>query len=331
MNFTDTPPLVRFHLRALFCLLLLTANFAAPNLHAQAPLPVVLYRTEFEFSEGYRTTFELAGQNNWISAGAGGNGIITNALAGQGQQAFVGFYPPPGTNTYVTLFRPLNFSPLESGLPIVRFTVLMNIVDSKIGGRDSFRWSVYTTNGARLLTLDFDNQSLGISYLLEAGTSFTSLTNTFANNTTYRLELVLNFQRNRWSAYFGEQEIISLQPLTTQNTPLSLGDIDAVYFLNNPALPGDNYMIFDDYTVSVEPIANTNPLLQPVSYDAQGRFTFRAFVEPLVRNTIEFSTDLRAWQTLQTHAAPDAYFDFRDTSAVPGARARFYRIRSVDP
>lgn len=328
--FAPPRPLLR-HARAFIWLLLFAAPFAAANLRAQAPLPVVLYRTEFEFSEGYRTAFELAGQNNWISAGAGGNGIITNAFAGQGQQAFIGFNPPTGGNSYVTLFRPLDFSPLESGLPIVRFKVQMSIIDSTTGGRDSFRWSVYTTNGARLLTLDFDNQTLGISYLLEGGTNYTSLTNTFANDITYTLELILNFQRNRWSAWFGNQEIISLQPITTRNTPLSLGDIDAVYFVNNAASPGNNYMIFDDYTVSVEPIANTQPLLQPVGYDTQRLFTFRAFVEPLVRNTIEFSTDLRQWQTLQTHAAPDPYFEFRDTSAIPGAPARFYRIRSVDP
>lgn len=225
------------------------------------------------------------------------------------------------------MFRPLNFTPLESGLPLVRFTVLMNVNDSTTGGRDSFRWSVYTTNATRLLTLDFDNETLGICYQLEAGTNFISTGYSFTNHATYRLEVILNFQRNRWSALLGETEIVTLQPITTRNTPLTLGDIDAVYFVHNPAMPGDNYLIFDDYTVAAEPIANTSPVLVPVAYDRAGPFTFRAFVEPLVRHTLEASDDLRQWRFLQTYISPDASFDFRDTTAVPGTRARFYRIR----
>lgn len=317
--------------RLVLWLLLLAPSFTAPRAAAQVPTPVIVYRTEFEFAEGYRTTANLAGQNNWVAAGTGGNGILTNALPGQGQQAYVGFSPPTAPDDYVALFRPLNFTPLESGLPLVRFTVLMNLNDSTTGGRDSFRWSVYNTNATRLLTLDFDNETLGICYQLEAGTNFINTGYTFANGATYRLEVILNFRRNRWSAYLGDTEIVTLQPITTQNTPLTLGDIAAVYFVHNPASPGDNYMVFDDYTVAAEPIANTNPRLQAVAYDRAGPFTFRAFVEPLLRHTLEVSDDLRQWRFLADYTSPDASFDFRDTTAQPGDRARFYRIRSPNP
>ena len=317
--------------RLILWLLLGTTAVTAHRAAAQAPAPVIVYRTEFEFAEGYRTNADLAGQNNWIAAGSGGNGILTNALPGQGQQAYVGFSPPTGTNEYVALFRPLDFTPLESGLPIVRFTVLMNVVDSTVGGRDSFRWSVYTTNATRLFTLDFDNATLAICYQLEAGTNFINTGSSFGNNATYRLEVVLNFVRNRWSAFLENTEIVTLQPITTQNTPLTLGDIDAVYFVHNPAAPGNNHLIFDDYTVAAEAIANVDPLLQPVSYGADGQFTFRAFVEPLVRHTIETSDDLWQWRFLANYTSPDATFDFRDTTAQPGDRSRFYRIRSPNP
>ena len=286
MKFSTCPRSTPLSARLLLGLLLLAPTFSAPRVAAQVPTPVILYRTEFEFAEGYRTSADLAGQNNWVAAGTGGSGILTNALPGQGQQAYVGFTPPTAPDDYVALFRPLNFTPLESGLPLVRFTVLMNVNDSTTGGRDSFRWSVYTTNATRLLTLDFDNETLGICYQLEAGTNFISTGYSFTNHATYRLEVILNFQRNRWSALLGETEIVTLQPITTRNTPLTLGDIDAVYFVHNPAMPGDNYLIFDDYTVAAEPIANTSPVLVPVAYDRAGPFTFRAFVEPLVRHTL---------------------------------------------
>ena len=323
----STPPPVRL----LLWLLLLAPNFTAPRAAAQLPTPVILYRTEFEFSEGYRTTAELAGQNNWIAAGSGGSGILTNALAGQGQQAYIGFSAPTAPDDYVALFRPLNFTPLQNGLPVVRFTVLMNVIDSTTGGRDSFRWSVYNTNATRLLSLDFDNETRAICYHLEAGTNFISTGYGFTTNATYRLEIILNFQRNRWSALLGDTEIVTLQPITTQNTPLTLGDIDAVYFVHNPATPGDNYMIFDGYTVTAEAIANTSPVLVPVAYDRAGPFTFSAFVEPLVPYTLEASDDLRQWRFLEAYISPDASFDFRDTTALPGDRARFYRIRLPNP
>ena len=317
--------------RLLLWLLLLAPALTAQRAAAQIPTPVIIYRTEFEFADGYRTTADLAGQNNWVAAGTGGNGILTNTLPGQGQQAYVGFTPPTAPDDFVALFRPLNFTPLQSGLPIVRFTVLMNLNDSTTGGRDSFRWSVYTTNATRLFTLDFDNELLTICYQLEAGANFINTGYTFANNATYRLEIILNFQRNRWSAYLGETEIVTLQPITTQNTPLTLGDIDAVYFVHDPTKPGNNYMIFDDYTVAAEAIANTAPFLQPVTYDRAGHFTFRAFVEPLIRHTVEASDDLRQWRFLANFISPDASYDFPDTTAQPADRARFYRIRSPNP
>ncbi len=318
-------------LRVALWLLLLAPALTVPRADAQVPTPVIIYRTEFEFAEGYRTTADLAGQNNWVAAGTGGSGILTNALPGQGQQAYVGFTPPTAPDDYVALFRPLNFTPLQSGLPLVRFTVLMNINDSTTGGRDSFRWSIYSTNATRLITLDFDNETLGICYQLEGGTNFINTGYTFTNNATYRLEVILNFQRNRWSALLGDTEIVTLQPITTQNTPLTLGDIDAIYFVHDPAKPGDNYLIFDDYTVAAEPIANTDPRLVPVDYDRAGHFNFRAFVEPLVRHTLETSDDLRQWRTLATHISPDPTFEFADTTAIPGHPARFYRIRSPNP
>ena len=142
---------------------------------------------------------------------------------------------------------------------------------------------------------------------------------------------VLNFERNRWSALLSQTEIISLQPITTTATPLSLGDIDAVYYVRDPAKPGDNYMLFDNYTVTAEGVANTAPFLEPTLFNADGQLGFRTFVEPLVRYSVESSADLRAWNKLTDHIAPDASFDFLDTTTSFADRARFYRVRSVTP
>lgn len=322
-------------LRLALALLVLIPALGSSAAAAQAPLPVIIYQTEFEFSEGYRTSRDLAGQKDWTIDGQDGNGILTNAIPGQGQQAYIGFSTNRATFEHANLFQPINFNPLQSGLPIVRFTVLLNIQDSSTANRDSFRWSIYATNAAagavRLFTLDFDNHTQNICYNLEASTDFVPTPYSFANQTTYRLELILNFARNRWSALLDNTEIVTLQPITTQNTPLNLADIDAVRYLRNTNAPGDNYMIFDNYSVSAEPIANTDPVLQPLTYPPSGQFKFLAFVEPLVRHTLETSDDLRQWRILATHISPDPTFEFADTTAIPGHPARFYRIRSFNP
>jgi hypothetical protein len=53
---------------------------------------------------------------------------------------------------------------------VVTFTVVMSIADSSDPAlRDSFRWSVYNTNAepTRLFSLDFDNATTNIAYLLD--------------------------------------------------------------------------------------------------------------------------------------------------------------------
>src|SRR2546422_931895 len=80
-----------------------------------------IFSTQFESAEGYRTNLELIGQNDWVGGGSGGNGIVTNYLAGQGQQAYVGFFPPKTNDDTLFVWKPLNFSPLTNGLPLVKF------------------------------------------------------------------------------------------------------------------------------------------------------------------------------------------------------------------
>ena len=50
-----------------------------------------VFSTQFEFSQGYSTNFDLVGQNGWIKYGSGGNGLI---LRDGSQKAYIGFAPP---------------------------------------------------------------------------------------------------------------------------------------------------------------------------------------------------------------------------------------------
>ena len=98
---------------------------AAPTIRGQT----VLYETGFEVDEGYSSDFDLTGQEGWVGHGA--DGILTNFFEGLGQQAYIGFSVPAGdTNDAFSVYQPINFAPLSANLPLVKFSVRMQIVDT---------------------------------------------------------------------------------------------------------------------------------------------------------------------------------------------------------
>lgn len=213
--------------------------------------PQVIYSTGFETSEGFSIGPELAGQNGWEKANAGGNGIVEDYFPGLGQQAFVGYSSFSGDNLFV--WKALNFTPQTNSRPVIRFSVLMGIVDSLNFFYDSFDWSIYNRSGQRLFSIDFDNYLLGIYYLLDDQTGYHDTGAAFDNESIYDLQVTMDFARNRWNATLDGQPIVTEQPITTTGAALDLGDVDAVWLISNSFIPGDNFMVFDEYRIEAEP------------------------------------------------------------------------------
>ena len=309
--------------------------------------PTVLYTTGFEKAQGFNLDLPLVNQPGWTGAGAdgrlqtNGNGIVTNFFGGQGQHAYVGFDLLSGTNDTLNVWHPLNFDPIGTGKPVVKLTVTMAIFDSTGDIFDCFRWSVYNNanGGTRLFTLDFDNSTLAISYLLDDTNGFVSTGYTFEpadldeNIGIYDLEVTMNFASNRWSAALVGQNpvvIVNSRPITTKGSALTLGDIDAVwvYGLSTNA-PGDNFMVFDNYKVTAEASAPLPFQLQSVSHLSNGAFLLQLSGEPGRSYAVEATTDFTDWSALKTNTAgPDGTLDFLDTTATSFSHS-FYRARLV--
>src|SRR2546422_3742122 len=90
----------------------------------------VIYSTGFQPGEGFDPSFTLIGQGGWIGSGSGGNGLVTNFFEGFGQQAYIGFTPPEGTNNFLNVWHPLDIGPVSPMQPVIKFSVVMQIVDS---------------------------------------------------------------------------------------------------------------------------------------------------------------------------------------------------------
>lgn len=304
------------------------------SVHAavQPSPPVVLFDSRgFETDAGYDSRFSLDGQMDWIAQGTGGNGLVTNYFTGRGQQAYIGYNPPLSVEEALNVWRPVNLAPTRLQLPLVTFTVTMEIVDSTTNRYDDFRWSVYNTNGHRLFTLDFDNFTGAVSYGLDDTNGFVNTGFTFANDGAYDLRLDMNFAANTWSAALNDVVIVNAKRMTTVGAELNLGDVDAVWAIRDPQKPGDNFMVFDDYKIVGQPVEALPARLLSLGLLPDRGHLMRVLGEPGKNYAIEVSDDLSRWRSVRTNtaSAPGGVFEFLDDRAT-NQPIRFYRARLLD-
>lgn len=308
---------------------LLLPGFAATN---------QLYFTQFEPAEGYTNGFTLAGQQSWDFTGSGGNGLIPDGIAGQ--SAFIGFTPPNAEDDFLTLWQPINFNPLTAGYPVVKFSVLLNLIDSTNSRYDIFRWSVYNQDFHRLFAIDFDNDFLDVGYVLDGTNQVVFPGLSLVNNSNYLLNVTMNFAANRWSATLNQAVIATNQLLTTVNARLDLADIDAVWIVNQISYtnalsqvittnaPGNNYMMFDNYQITAETIPITPAQVQLLGRTTEGWDLLRVTGPEGLRWALEATTNLATWTAVKTNLISGGAFDVVDTSSA-GLTRRFYRARYV--
>jgi hypothetical protein len=226
------------------------------------------------------------------------------------------------------IWKPVDFNALAAGYPVVKFSTQMRIEDSANGRYDTFRWSIYNTQGNRLFSLDFDNDFLDIGFLLDGTNQIVFTTNKFVNAATYTLTVAMDFASNRWSASFNNVLIATNKAITTTNAPLNLGDVDAVWLVNQISgtnAPGDNYMIFDNYTITAEmPPAQ----VQFLGRTGEGWSLVRVKGQNNSRWSLDATTNLVNWTALKTNVISGKFFDHVDTTSA-GLPRRYYRARLV--
>lgn len=301
----------------------------------QAASEEILYETGFEVAEGYSSAdagLSLIGQLGWTGEGSGGNGLVADFWEGFGQQAFVGFSPPAFKHESLSVWRPLSLPPLPSNTSVLKFSVWMQIVDSTAanGNYDDFRWSAYNTADQRLFSIDFDNERGEIFYALDDDAGFRPSGFVFSNDAIYLLEVFMNFARNDWLAVLNGVVVIDAQPITTTGARLDLSDVDAVWVLRTKGSAGDNYLLFDEYRVTLEPTKYIPPRLELLGFRPDGTFELLLHGERGLEYSIDVSEDFVNWSSLATYAPPEGWWQFVDDTA-PDYPRSFYRARQVTP
>ena len=260
----------------------------------------------------------------------GGNGLVENNIDGMGQQAYIGYWPPEeATETFTSLWWPVEgIEPEETKVTV---TVLMMIVDSTNGQRDDFRWTLYNDNVQRLVTLDFDNGTRNINYSLDDDI-FLPTGYSFEYEALYDLKFVMDFAANTWTVSVGDEVLLNAKKLTTTGARLAFGDLGPLWVYRKPEAPGNNYMVFDDYRITVEtsdPAPKAPPTLAWTGWANDGRAMLQLGGDATTDYTVEVSDDLKTWTPLQTAKPGDTGKEVADAGA-PGYARRFYRARIAD-
>lgn len=306
------------------------ATLAPWSAQAQDPAAEVIYSTDFE---GYAEEFTLVGQENWQGEGVGGNGLTTGFIDLTGLEAFIGFAPPFESEGYISMWRPVPYNPIQSGRPVVVFQTLVRFSDSSTenGPFDTFRWSIYNQDSVRLFSLVFDNNTLKISSLPdESAAGLEGSGFSFEHNIVYELEVEMDFQANLWSVRMNGDLVIASRQITTIGLTRNLGDIAAEWIFSDPQNPGDNFMVFDDYTVIARAFASpVGPTLTPITRLPSGAFLLRLDGSPGATYAIQASSDLVQWSEVARRQATEGTFELLDSSAI-GKDQRYYRAVLVE-
>lgn len=335
------------------------------SIHFQAVLALgLIISSRLSGGETYYTDFEnftvgdntIIGTESWTGTHSTLklHGIVSeteHGIAGIGKAAVIGgnYGTILSTSKYVYLWRPVNIDPVALNQEVATFSMVFGIKDSSSASsfrRDNFEVMIYNQSGTTIGALQFDNKTLDSSnqpyrsiYRTEWNGSSLTYKNTgytFLPQTLETLEIRVNFRTNRWTASLGGvplfQDLVFYSPASTQN----LGSFRVRMIVSNPSTvttylqPGDNYLLFDDYTVRTD--ALTTELEMSRTSSGAAKLTWNE--EAGVTYQVEYSSDCKTWNSNLVNskhtAALTGTANFTDPTTPIPAR-RFYRVKRSFP
>lgn len=306
---------------------------------------------------------KIAGTDSWV--GTYNNlklhGVTSEALhgvVGIGNAAFIGGFATTVTKTTsggslvpVYVRKPINLDPLSLNQEIATFSVVFGIKDSSVipltvTRRDDFEFLIYNQSNQLLAGLQFDNTTLDgfgkprrLIYRLEWNSTtstyqYVLTSETFLSEILETLQFRINYRTNRWTVSLSDVPVFQDLPFYSGIHPKNLGSIMVKMLVGTSnvtsLLPGDNYLIFDDFAVRTDDLTT----VLTVSKTATGAAALAWNEEAGTTYQLQYSNDCSIWKfdlaASNRTASLTQSVSYTDPT-VPIPTGRFYRIKRNYP
>ena len=320
-------------------LLLLSLGYTAvAGLAAESE--TLLYQTDFsDFPVG---DGKLVGTDGWQSTHPDElvHGIVDDFFGDGNRSGAVGFLIPESDDDILTVFRPINHDPLANATPIIEFSASIAMFDSEeTEFYDSFHISVFNTNDDHLAGVVFDNTEENLGIWRADGLDFFDTGVTFEYAKLYALSIRIDYEANTWTATLDDTSLFTDAPFSSSDSERDLGDFSAEWEISDVANPGDNWMLFDDWTVKAVALEDSgNPSGQPLvvtrmTRRPSGNIVLRWAAEAGTQYQVETSSNFNDWNSnlpnsLVTTGSSETEGSFVDRTA-KSAPLRYYRVRKM--
>lgn len=310
---------------------------ASPSTSAGAETTINLYHTDFSsfpLGDG-----KLVGQDGWMSSHPDErvHGTVDDFFTQGDRSGTLGLFIPETKDKIISAYRPLNYDPIASNTPIIEFSANIAIVDSfDTEFYDSFYLSVFNSNTNLLAAVVFDNTPDDFGIWRADGDGFFDTGVSFEHNKLYKLRIRIDFAENTWTATVDNTPLFAATPFSNSGAKLDLGDISVEWEISDINNPGDNWILFDDWSVNAVTTVDTmkSPLVvSQIQRLPNGAISMLWTAEPNTRYQIETSPDFSNWDTslansLITTGANERNGSFVDPSAA-SSELRYYRVRQL--
>ena len=309
--------------------ILITLLFLIPTIQGE-----ILYDTDFDtFPTGENN---WSGIDGWISNDntSGVQSIDGNVLSSLLNTATLGFAEPTTEFTFVAL--DLSYDHIFSGKPIVEINTLTGIEDSTNNQRDDFYLSFYNSEGDRLASIRFDNESpdnvnsqFGI-WRENGANQFDTLFD-FAPGELFNFAATVDLEYNTWSASFDGVPIFENAQFSNTTNPINIGFLAFEWELAGLSTSdhGDNFLLVAD--INIQSFAKQPNLKVAYQFQSSGVLNLSWQTVDGWTDQVEYSTDLVTWfddlpeSTFGNMSSPTTITFSRAKD--PDDPYRFYRVK----
>ena len=309
----------------------------SPVTSAGAETKIELYHTDFSnfpLGDG-----KLVGQDAWMSTHPNElvHGTVDDFFTQGDRSGTLGFFIPETEDKIISVYRPLNYDPIASNTPIIEFSANIAIVDSfETDFYDSFYLTVFNSNTKLLAGIVFDNTLDNFGIWRADGDGFFDTGVSFEHGKLYNLQIRIDFAKNTWTATLNNTPLFTATPFSNSGAKLDLGDFSAEWEISDINNPGNNWILFDDWTVGAITTGDTVKsqfVVSQIQRLPNGDISLLWNAEPATRYQIETSPDFSNWDTslansLVTTGANEREGSFVDHSATSTV-LRYYRVREL--